>query len=63
MRGGANGFVPYYLKRDDGTGVQKLSIFVFTSQHSIEYQSFEASRKMTRHQQLLTLHGFDTTSI
>jgi len=35
----------------------------FTSQHTIGYQSFEASRKMTRHQQSLTWHGFDTTSI
>ncbi len=35
----------------------------FTSKHTIGYQSFEASRKMTRHQQSLTWHGFDTTSI
>jgi len=37
--------------------------FFFTSQHTIGYQSFEASSKMTRHQQSSTWHGFDTTSI
>jgi hypothetical protein len=35
----------------------------FSSQHMIGYQSFEASRKMTRYQKSLSWHGFDTTSI
>jgi hypothetical protein len=39
-----------------------FSALFFTPQHSIGYQSFEASRKMTRHQQSFTRHGFDTTS-
>ncbi len=37
--------------------------YFFTSQHTNGYQSFEALWKMTRHQQVLTWHGFDTTSI
>ena len=48
------------------TGFPEASIIFctfFTSQRTIGYQSFEASRKMTRHQQSLTWHGFDTTSI
>jgi len=44
------------------TGIA-LAYFFLTSQHTIGYQSFEASRKITRHQQSLTWHGFDTSSI
>jgi len=41
---------------------QFLFVFYFPTQDWL-YQSFEASRKITRHQQSLTWHGFDTTSI
>jgi len=32
-------------------------------QNKIGYQSFEPSRKMTKHQQSLSWHGFATTSM